>query len=297
MKHVQSFSAAVLALILVGCGGSSNNSGTSTPIGNTSSIRIEAIVQVQSTNIKDYATNPTRFTAAQLLDPTNQTLKGDLIDPTVFGFQDMTNFQIGEDYVFQLASYDSSGKRTVLPALFTTSDSLGISGNLAGNSGTFQASNSATSAPVSIYADYNGKSYSGLFQTHPRQARLEGNVTTPGGTPVASADVLFYDQNGLLVGNVYSATDGSFRASIPIAAQTFTVDPHSLTTALYGVFQYVPNTTTVTYAAGDADCRAPLPLPLTVGTQPLAGGTPFTVTLVPVVKGKPAPGTTGCLGG
>jgi len=297
MKHVQSFSAAVLALILVGCGGSSNNSGTSTPVGNTSTVRIEAIVQVQSTNIKDYATNPTRFTAAQLLDPTNQTLKGDLIDPTVFGFQDMTNFQIGEDYVFQLASYDSSGNRTVLPAQFSSSDALGLSGNLAGNSGTFQASNNATSAPVSIYANYNGKSYSGLFQTHTRQARLDGNVTTAAGNPVPGADVLFYDQNGLLVGSVFSAADGTFRASIPIGAQTFTIDPHFLTTGFYGVFQYVPSTTTVTYAAGDADCRAPLPQPLSVGTQPLPGGTPFTITLVPVVKGKPAPGTTGCLGG
>jgi hypothetical protein len=122
MKYLQAYAAAVMALLLIGCGGSDGNGGT-TPVdnGNLGTPHIEAIVQVSRASLQ----HPDNFTNAQLLDPNNQAVYNDLLPAakTVFGLQDPLNFQIGENFVFQLVAYDRvTGARVILPASFFSSD-------------------------------------------------------------------------------------------------------------------------------------------------------------------------------
>jgi len=285
MKHVQSFAVAFTALVIVGCGGSGTNHNTTVvPTGDLSTPRVEAIVRVERTNIK----HPNNWTDDQLLDPTNLALQADLIDPTVFGYQDPTNFQTGERFIFQLAAYHADGTRVILPATFSTLDLSGTYGNLGTNSGAFDASLKATSSDQTMLAVYNGNTYQAIYDVKERQARVIGKVqlqTT--NAPVAGVVVDFYDQNNFLSSKVTTAPDGTFRASAPIASVKFSVDPHSLSTSIYNVFVFGGPT----YAAGNPDCEAPLPA-LVVGTNPALG----TIDLVPAVAGQPQPTTDGCVG-
>jgi hypothetical protein len=298
MKHLKSSAATTLALLaaitaasvvvfIAGCGGSGSSSSNTTqpPPSNLGPARIEAIVLVSTANLK----NPTEFTPAQLLDPTNQAVKKDLLNPTVFGFQDTQNFQTNEDYVFQLAAYGtpSSGNpygRVILPATFSSSDTIGQFGTLAANSGVFLAAGSATTTPLSVYATYGGQDYSGTYSIKPRQGRVIGSIIVQGARQaVPGIGLNFYDANGNLTDSITTAVDGTFRASMPIASVSMTLDPHTIPLSMYGLFEFVGQI----YTAGDPGCRAILPT-LTVGTQLL----PTLLTIPTTVK--PIPATTGC---
>lgn len=291
MKHVQSFAAAFLALIIIGCGGSSSSSTTGTATSGTSNLsnpRIEAIVRVETTNLM----HPTEWTDAQLEDPLNLSVKADLINPTVFGFQDPTNFQAGERYFFQLAAYTPSGGRVILPATFQSLDLSGTYGNLGTNSGAFDASNNATTTAQTILATYNGLTFQAAYDVKQREARVLGQVELQtSNAPEPGATLDFYDVDGRLVGTVTSSVDGTFRASIPIAATTFTIDPHTLNTAannptpVYNVFAFGGPI----FGAGDPECTAPLP-GLSIGTISLSS----PIFVVPSTAGVSQPATSGC---
>jgi len=282
MKQVQSYMAVFLALMVLGCGGSGGSGAAPVLTSNLSTPAIEAIVRVERNNLM----HPNSWTDAQLLDPTNQALKADLIVSTVFGFQDPTDFQTGEEYVFQLAAYTSTGTRVVLPATFQTQDLSFTYGNLGSNSGVFTASDQTTTTDQVIQASYNGITYSAKYDIRQRQARLLGQAlygTT--NTPVAGSVLDFYDPNGAVVGTVTTASDGTFRASVPQNSAAFSIDPHTLPTTAYGVFSIDG----LVYAAGSPDCRAPLP-GLVVGTQSFDQ----PVYLTTAVAGQAAPATSGC---
>lgn len=257
MKHAQLYLAALVALIIIGCGGSgSSGSSTTSTDGSTTGLstpRIEAIVRVERTNLA----HPEQWSDDQLLDPTNNALKADLLDSTVFGFQDPSNFQVNERYFFQLASYRADGTRVILPASFQSLDVNSTYGNLASNSGAFDVGSLTTTndnAPTghqTVLAYYNGATFSTTYDVKERQLRFIGVVKRLNGLPVDGAVLQFY-YNASYTGQVKTAHDGTFRGSVQANSNSFTIDPHSLAADLYPVFTYG----TATYNAGSPDCRA-----------------------------------------
>lgn len=280
MKTLPLFAAALLALAITGCGGSGDSSSTPTPGINLTEPRIEAVVRLEQTNLRD----PNKYSEVDLLDPTRIN-PNDLIDPRVFGVQDTQNLQTEESYYFQLVSYGPNGERVILPASFATNDLEYRHGTVASNSGLFIASDEPTTAPIIVYATYNGNTYSTTYRVNQRQVRLLGRVLLEGsGAPVAGVRFAFYTANSAYVGEVTSGYDGSIRASVPLGATYFTVIPSSLPANLQPQFVYQG----LRYAAGDPDCRATLP-PLELSFSDLG-----TVTLTARVVGQPAPALTGC---
>jgi len=283
MKQVQLFVAAVLALAMAGCGGSS---GGRTPDVGTSTPRLEAVVRVQRTNLRDpqeYAS----FSDEELQDP-QRVDSADLIDDTVFGIQDPENFQTGEQYVFQLVRYTSTGERIILPATFSTAGTQDAFGTLATNSGLFLAGDSAMTGPISVFADYQGQRYTAKMQIRERQARVIGAVYVEGtDAPADGVAVEFYNETGLVLGRATTAYDGTFRASLPTTATRFSVDADSLGTRYYRSF--VLNGTR--YIAEDPDCRAVLE-PIVNGTQRVA-----EIQVTTRVAGQAGPAADGCSDG
>jgi hypothetical protein len=284
MKHVQSYAAAFLALALLGCGGSNARRSNTDPLAGLTTPRVEAIVRVERASLQ----HPERFTDEQLLDPMNQEVFEDLLPGarTVFGFQDPLNFQTGENYVFQLAAYRADGSRVVLPATFASSDFDHLYGSLASNTGVFLGSNQTTTTDQTIRATFNGVEYQTQFALRPRQARVIGKVDINGSAPIDGVVIRFYDPSGLVVGSVTTAIDGSFRATVPQGAASFTVAANSLPANLYRVFTYEGNV----YEPSNPGCKAPLPV-LGVGSQIIG-----TISLTERVEGQPAPELTGCTG-
>jgi hypothetical protein len=88
--------------------------GNNPPDETLSQPRIEAVVRIERTNLRD----PNQYTNDELLDP-QAVDPADLIVPTVYGVQDLLNFQTNESYYFQLVAYSDSGRRVILPASFT----------------------------------------------------------------------------------------------------------------------------------------------------------------------------------
>lgn len=285
MKYLQAYAAAVMALLLIGCGGSDGKGGT-TPVdnGNLGTPHVEAIVEVSRASLQ----HPNNFTDAQLLDPTNQAVYNDLLPAakTVFGLQDPLNFQIGENFVFQLVAYDkTTGARVILPASFFSNDIDGTYGLLGQNSGNFNASSVATADDQTLYATYQGVSYESKYAVRPRQARVVGKVlSTDTNTPQAGVELLFYTSTGQFVGKVVTAADGSYRASVPTSAFEFTINGNSINPGNWREFMF----NSLTFDASNADCRAVLPA-LQQGTQVLG-----TIFLTPRTLAEPA--LTGCSG-
>jgi len=285
MKYLQASTAAVLALLLIGCGGSDGNGGT-TPVdnGNLGTPRIEAIVRVSRASLE----HPDNFSNQELLDPTNQAVYNDLLPgaKTVFGIQDPLNFQIGENFVFQLVAYDkTTGERVILPATFFSSDSQGIYGTLGQNSGSFDATNTATADSQTLFAQYNGGNYEVQYAIRPRQARIVGKVVSSDtNTPMAGVQLLFYTNSGQFVGQVTTASDGTYRASEPTSAFEFTVNGNTIAPTNWREFTY----NSLTFDASNPDCRAALPA-LQQGTQTLG-----TISITPKTLDQPS--LTGCAG-
>lgn len=296
MKHVQKFAAAILALTVVGCGGSGNGTPTASIAGATP--RVEAIVQVLRTNLMHPGVNPATgqlyWTDAQLLNPQTPGLQADLINQTVFGIQDPTNIQCNEQLVFQLVNYSADGTRNIIPATFTSSDTGGLYGNLSGNTGVYLAGNSPTPPPspttgsLSVTATADGQTYSTFYNIKVDQVRLIGSVSAPGATQSQLNQILveFFNASGGLVDTVTVATDGTFRASVPTVATSFTVVADTIPSAFYQSYSYGGNQ----YTAGLVTCFAGLPTGLIAGATVL----PSTVSITPRVAGQGTPTPTGC---
>jgi hypothetical protein len=280
MKYLTLFAAAVLAVALAGCGGGGDNSNTG-PDQTLSDPRIEAVVRVERTNLRDR----NQYTDDELLDP-QIVDPADLIEPTAFGVQDLDNLQTGENYNFQLVAYSSTGRRVILPALFSTTDTDFRYG-LLGNSGIFNASDIPTGeAVVTVSAEYQGARYTTRMQVRQRQVRVIGRVLSEdeNNTPLQGITVEFFDGTGLLVGTVRSAYDGSFRASVPLSTRSMTVNSQLLPNDFYR--SYV--TGGLRYDAGEVGCRTPVFFTAT-GTTTID---PIYVT--PRVNGQGTPAPTGC---
>ena len=225
MKHALKFAWGLVAMLAVGCGGSGN--GSSSTVAPTGTPRVECIVLVQRTNLM----HPNNWSDAQLLNPQTPGLYNDLINPTIFGIQDPTNIEEGEQMVFQVVTYSSTGVRTILPNATWNSSDIGAKfGNLAANTGQYIAGTLATTTPQTIAATLpNGATYSAQYDILIDQVRLLGNVQTQGAgastgiSPLAGTILQFYNSQGLLVDSVTVAENGTFRASVPPEATTFTV--------------------------------------------------------------------------
>lgn len=285
MKHLTLFVAAVMALVVAGCAGSGggDNGGGTPPPDELSTPRIEAVVRIERTNLK----NPNQYTDDELQDPTIVS-PDDLIVPSVYGIQDLLNFQTSESYYFQLVAYSDSGQRVILPATFTTEDTDFTYG-VVGNSGLFLASTVPTPTPIRVTATYNGMPYVSTYNVYERRVRVLGKAMAENAaeTPLAGVVVEFYNADGTFVAKATSAYDGTFRASVPLSAKFFTVNGENLTNAYYQ--SYVVNG--LRYDASDPDCRTPVSFDAT-GTVSID---PIFVT--PRVAGQNTPPADGCTDG
>ena len=210
----------LLALALAACGGNGNggnrdNTTDTSSLGATGDLRVEAVL-----------TNPN-------LDP-------DYI------YQDPLNIQANDNVTFQLVSYSGSGDsvtRNVVPTqasvdggvTFTTTDTTSVGGSLSITDGLFTAANTDSGTRQYILtANYQGNAYNVQYRVNPRlnQARVRGRVVDENGGGVYNALVEFYEPRNpmdttsrqILVSRVRTAIDGTFRASVPVASTTGTLD-------------------------------------------------------------------------
>lgn len=283
MKHTLKFAMGLLAVLAVGCGGSGN--GPSSVVVSGSTPRVECIVYVQTTNLM----HPSEWTAAQLLNPQTPGLQADLINPTVFGLQDPTNIECGEQMVFQVVTYSPDGTRNILPNVtWSSSDSTNVYGSLATNTGEYIVGNTSTTSPQTVAGVYNGVTYSAIYDVKIDQVRLIGSMFAQGtnANQLAGSLLQFFNTSGALVDTVTVQSDGSFRASVPTVATTFTIVADAEPAAFYQSFNYLG----LQYSAGQVTCLAPLPSGLTIGTTIMPGA----VYVPPRVAGQPTPTSTGC---
>jgi len=238
--------------------------------------------------------HPNEWTQQQLEDPTNMAVKADLFDQTVFGVQDPTNIEVGEQMIFQLVNYTTNASGVTTRNIiwsgtsFVNSDSNSTYGVLAANTGQFTAGNNPTNGPQFVTCSYNGASYSTEYDIKIRQVRLLGTVldgftTLP---TLAGTQVQFYNSSNTLVDSVTVQFDGSIRASVPSNTTSFTVVGDTLPSTYYRLFFY----NTVSYDASVVSCFAPTPSNLAVGTTTMSA--PILVS--PRIKGEATPAATGC---
>ncbi|CAN5573929.1 hypothetical protein BH11ARM1_BH11ARM1_14820 [soil metagenome] len=284
MKRLHLFAVLILGLAaLIGCagsGGSDNTNTTGTILDGTP--RIEAVVVVDRTNLKD----PSKYTDAQLQDPL-QVDPNDLVNPTIYGVQDPRNIQTGEQYYFQLAYYDSSGSRRIINdgVTWTTSDSSGIYGNIGSNSGLFLAGSAVNQTNQFVFGLFEGTRYEVKYNVNPRQVRLLGKVLDEHGAPVPGVQLNLFNSFNSLVGQVVSSFDGSFRASVPTNTQKVTPTVDSIPANFYQSFSYGG----LRYTVGLTQCKAQLPT-LETGTVVLSSN----IVLKARVAGQSTPSPTGC---
>lgn len=291
MKRVHLFAGALVALaaLVIGCAGSNGDNPSSTD-GDiiTGTPRIEAVVVVDRSNLKD----PSKYTDSQLQDPT-QVNPADLIDEELYGVQDPRDIQTQEEYYFQLVYYENDNPAGIRHIIandgieWTTSNVNGLYGQIGINSGLFVAPTRVTHDDQFIFAQYKNRRYEVRYEIHPRQIRLIGFIKTEESVPVKGVNLFFYDQNNSVVGEVASAYDGRFRASVPTSAVKFAPSVDSIPTQFYQSFLF----NDLRYTIGVAQCKAPLP-EFSVGTKVLDDN----ILLRTRVEGQPTPDPTGCEG-
>jgi hypothetical protein len=283
MKRVHLFAVLVLGLAaLIGCagGGDDNNATTGTTL--TVTPHIEAVVVVDRSNLKD----PSKYTDAELRDPTAVD-PNDLIDPTLIGVQDPRDIQTGEQYYFQLVSYEGGTRHIITDGVtWQTSDTTGRFGNIGSNSGLFLAGSNVNQTDQFVFAFKEGHRYEVEYNINPRQIRLIGKVIDEEtGAPVPGVDVFFFDKFNSLVAVAESSYDGSFRASVPNTTTKFTPTVESIPTEYYQSFLFDG----LRYTVGFPTCKADLPT-LKFGTVTLDQ----PIQLKQRVDGQPTPPPTGC---
>jgi len=281
-----------MAMTVFGCGGTGGGLQKSVPSVLNATPRLECIVAVQRTNLM----HPDQWTDAQLQDPTNMDVKADLYDPTVFGPQDATNLEEGEQMVFQLAYYttDNTGATTrhIINSgvTFTSSDINSVYGVLAANTGQLTVGNNATTQPLYVTASYNGATYGLEYDVKIRQVRLLGSVLDENTNQplLPGSQVQFFNASNQLVDTVTVQFDGSIRACVPTNTTGFTVLGDSLSSSYYRSFTYQ----SLRYDASKVTCFAPAPSNMLVGTTTL----PASILVTPRVANQGTPQSTGCSG-
>lgn len=255
MKRISLSAAALLGLLVAGCGG--DNSGSSSGSG-------------------DPVASPETFVEA-ILAP-GGTVPA---DPSAWISQDPQNIQTGQSVVFQLASYSSSGVRTALPALgWESSDTTGTYGKLSADTGLYQAGSNLTSSPQFVGVRYGGKAYYAAYAVKPPQATVIGQVVNSNtGSVVRGVYVEFYNTSGTLVGKVAQPFQGTFRASVPLNAATFQIVGDTIPGSLHRTYRFNGKG----YQSGNIDCRAPIGMALSTGNNALGAN----IELVPTSSEEP----------
>lgn len=269
MKQFYSVAAALVALALAGCAGSGSSSSSNKAVGATTEPRVEAVVRLTQADIVTSAQG--KYSDADLLDPT-KIQPSDLVDPLHFGIQDPFNIQASEDVYFELVNYttatDGTITRHILPSgNWTVNDSTGLAGSVAVNSGLFTAGAQQTTSTEAVTAYVNGVTYGTNYGIKPRQVRLIGKVLGEDATAIMGVTVDFYapqDPNDAtsplqLIGQVKTAYDGSFRASVPTYTNvTLQLENATVPAKYWRSFTY----NGVRYDTGTTLCTAPVPASL-----------------------------------
>jgi len=255
MKRLSLTAAALLGVLAAGCGG--ENSGSSSGGGNP-------------------VASPDTFVEA-ILAPGGSAPA----DPANYISQDPQNIQTGQSVIFQLASYDSSGRRTVLPtAGWESSDSSNTYGTLSPDTGLFQAGSNLTSSSQFVGVRYDGRAYYAAYAVKPPQATVIGQVVNSGsGSVVRGVYLEFYNAQGTLVGKVAQPFQGSFRASVPLNATSFQIVGDTIPSAFHRTYRF----NGMGYQSGNIDCRTPIGSALVTGTNNLSAN----VELVPTSSAEP----------
>jgi hypothetical protein len=247
MNRPPLYAALSLALLALGCGGSSTGSSstTSVSLSNLSTPQIEAVLTTAG------ATGVTS-----------------LPNPVV---EDARDIQIGDIIQFELVAYDSSGGRHVLAGTGWSKNLSSQYGALNSVTGQFTTTQTAMPNIDAIGVTYNNTLYTASYQVQPQEPRLIGQiVSSSGGAAVPGVEVDFFNSSGIQVGAASTAYDGTFRASVPSSAVSFTLNSSTITGAYWQSFAYGFGGTTFQYDAGSTTCYAPLSYyPVTwTGIQP-----------------------------
>lgn len=256
MKRVTWSAAALLAVGIAGCGGDSGTSasgGGGLP-GASAQTFVEAVIAPGGTAPSD---------------------------PSTYIYQDALNMEVGQTVQFQLASYDASGKRTVLPTSgWRTSDALNVYGSLAENSGLFSGGPATTPSTYFVGVRYAGKDYYSAYQLKVRQATVSGRVVNSvTGTEIRGVIVEFYDATETLVGRVAQPFKGAFRASVPLNAKKMQILSESVAGTYRRAFTFGGRA----YRVGDPACTAMIPITLVTGVNAIGD-----LQVVPKTAAEPA---------
>ncbi|MBI1756283.1 MAG: hypothetical protein HYR64_04150 [Fimbriimonas ginsengisoli] len=200
---------------------------------------------------------------------------------------DALNLQSGDSVQFLIVNYTQSGVRTTTTVGgWATSDLGGGSGALTPGTGAF-AAGSAGATKFTMGATFGGTFYSTEYKVTPVQPRVQGRVVTAFiGTGITDIHIWFYDAVSAQVGEVTSDFSGSFIASVPGTATRFHLDSASIPPlTYYRSYGYL----SLIYAPTISTCTAPLPSPLSGGTNVLPGSVILTRS-----TDTPPPPPTGC---
>lgn len=289
MRHLPLLATGVMALLFLGCAGSSDSGGGVIVDGITDAPRIEAVTYLDATMLTDPCLVTVRDEAAcsargivakyspdDLRDP-QKVDPADLRFPENFGIQDPENLQTTERVIFQLVNYTRSGTsitRNILPVTgWFSGDTFSAYGRLAVDSGLYDISSTESPTRQIINASYEGRSYSAFYSIRPRQVRLLGRLVNGStGNPVAGVEIRFYgpqdvalpDGPQLLLATVRTSFDGTFRASVPTTATRFAITTTSIGTSFARQYGYK----STLYQTGRDDCRPAITgVDLSVGTR------------------------------
>jgi len=202
---------------------------------------------------------------------------------------DPRNLEVGDTVQFVIATYSTSGVRTVHEVSgWTTTDSNSVDGVLLTGGGLSAASSSATTFVASV--SYAGTTYRVNYRVNPDQVRIATSVESNGhGTGIPGINIIFYNNAGTQVGAATSAFDGSILASVPTSTTSFIVDESTINTQVYYSWFGFGE---LSYAPLDAACVAPLPSGLT-NRSTVSLAAPITLLSVGF---PPPPPPSGCTG-
>lgn len=262
MKHVPLFAAAVMALVVSGCGGGGSSSNGSTgPTGNT--------------NVP-----PDDATIEAILAPNNVIPT----DPSQYQVEDPLDLVVNQEVEFQLVSYDSNGNRTVYGNVQWSSTDTGTYGSLSSDTGLYQIGTRQTPSSLSVKALCGGKAFYTPYNIRPEEAYLQGQILdSVTNKPLRNATIQFYDGNGTIVGTVRQPFQGNFRATLPLSAANYEVLVDSVPTGYWPDYEV----NGLHYQGGNDLCR-----PTIQGLVNGSDNANLTVYLVP--KSQAEPSDDGC---
>jgi hypothetical protein len=170
---------------------------------------------------------------------------GGAADPYAPVVEDASNIQVGELLLFQVVQYDPLGGRHVMPATsWRWDDTSDQFGKLDPYSGLFSVGESAMPSHFKINATVvaTGATVASYYFVNPYQARIIGQVIgsdTQRG--MRGVEIDFFDANMDEVDHVVTSYDGTFRASSPLTAVQFTVNPDTIPATYWQQFGYGQN--------------------------------------------------------